>query len=96
MALTERIEEDSIEIKGEFRQMQVRTAVVIERDGVEISRMFHREVLNPDDDVNGRSELIRGLAGAAWTPEIKEKWNKRPRPNPDIPSPPRPPGPPTG
>ena len=37
MALTERTVEDKIEIVGDFKHIQVRTATVIERDGVEIA-----------------------------------------------------------
>jgi len=45
MALTERTEEDKIECVGPYRSIQIRTATVIERDGVEISRSFHRHAL---------------------------------------------------
>ena len=38
MALTEETVEDKIEVVGEFKHVQVRTATVIKRDGVEISR----------------------------------------------------------
>jgi hypothetical protein len=40
MALTEETVEDKIEIVGDFKHVQVRTATVIKRDGVEISRSF--------------------------------------------------------
>ena len=38
MAITKRTEEDKIEVVGEFKHIQVRTATVIEEDGVELSR----------------------------------------------------------
>ena len=45
MALTEETLEDKIEVVGDYKTVQVRTATVIKRDGVEISRSFHRHVL---------------------------------------------------
>ena len=37
MALTERFENDKIEVVGQYKAIQVRRATVIERDGVEVS-----------------------------------------------------------
>lgn len=45
MALTETTVEDKIEVVGDHKHVQVRTATVIARDGTEISRSFHRHVL---------------------------------------------------
>ena len=50
MALSERTVEDKIEIVGDYKHVQVRTATVIERDGVEISRSFSRHVVALTDD----------------------------------------------
>ena len=47
MALTESIEYDKIEVVGQYKAVQVRKATVIKRDGTEISRSFHRFVLDP-------------------------------------------------
>ena len=47
MALTEETVEDKIEVVGEYRHVHVRTATIIKRDGVEISRGFHRHSLAP-------------------------------------------------
>lgn len=74
MALTERTEEDQVEIVGEFRQIQVRTALIIEDGGVEISREFSRRVLPPDADVTGERQLVRDLAAGTWTQEVKDAW----------------------
>jgi len=46
MALTESTVEDRIEVVGDHKHVQVRTANVIARDGTEISRSFHRHVLS--------------------------------------------------
>ena len=55
MALTETIEYDNIEIVSQYKQVQVRKATVIKKDGVELTRSFNRFVLNPgtlDDSDN--------------------------------------------
>ena len=47
MALSESIEYDKIEVVGQYKQVQVRKATVIKKDGVELTRSFHRFVLDP-------------------------------------------------
>ena len=74
MALTERNTEDKIEVVGDFKVIQIRTATVIERDGEEISRSFHRHVCSPDQDVSGESTEVQSIAAAVWTDEIKAAW----------------------
>jgi hypothetical protein len=74
MALTERETEDKIEVVGDFKILQIRTATVIERDGEEISRSFHRHVCSPDQDVSGESAEVQAIAEAVWTDEIKAAW----------------------
>jgi len=74
MALTERTIEDKIEVVGDFKHVQVRTATVIERDGVEISRSFHRHVLAPGDDVSGESTEVQAICAAVHTDEIKAAY----------------------
>ena len=74
MALTERTVEDKIEIVGDFKHIQVRTATVIERDGVEISRSFSRHVIAPDADVSGESAEVQAIAAAVHTDEVKAAY----------------------
>ena len=47
MALTESIEYDKIEVVGQYKNVQVRKATVIKKDGTELTRSFERFVLNP-------------------------------------------------
>ena len=47
MALTETIEYDKIEVVGQYKQVQVRKATVIKKDGTELTRSFERFVLDP-------------------------------------------------
>ena len=74
MALTERTVEDKIEIVGDFKHIQVRTATIIERDGAEISRSFHRHVISPLDDVSSESAEVQAIAAAVHTDEVKAAY----------------------
>ena len=47
MALTESIEYDKIEVVGQYKNVQVRKATVIKKDGTELTRSFNRFVLDP-------------------------------------------------
>ena len=49
--LTERTVQDNIAVVGDYKHVQVRTATIIERDGVEISRGLSRHVVAPDADI---------------------------------------------
>jgi hypothetical protein len=75
MALTERTEEDKIEVVGPYKIIQVRTATIVERDGMELTRAFHRKALAPDADVSGESAEVQAIASAVWTQEIKDAYN---------------------
>tara|TARA_R100000654_G_C2664635_1_gene125200 strand:- start:57 stop:335 length:279 start_codon:yes stop_codon:yes gene_type:complete len=83
MALTEETLEDKIEVVGDYKAVQVRTATVIKRDGVEISRNFHRHVLQcstksgdswADTDISGESAEVQGICNAVWTDAIKTAY----------------------
>ena len=85
MALTERNENDKIEVVGQYKAVQVRTATVIEKDGVELTRSFHRHVLHPgtvgvgtdqltDTDISGEDADVQAICNAAWTDAVKESW----------------------
>ena len=47
MALTETIEYDKIEVVSQYKNVQVRKATVIKKDGTELTRSFERFVLDP-------------------------------------------------
>jgi hypothetical protein len=74
MALTEETVQDKIEIVGGFKHVQVRTATVIKRDGVEISRSFSRHVVAPDADITGESTEVQAVCNAVHTQAIKDAW----------------------
>jgi hypothetical protein len=74
MALTEETVQDKIEIVGDYKHIQVRTATVIKRDDVEISRSFSRHVVSPADDVSNESAEVQAIAAAVHTDEVKAAY----------------------
>ena len=85
MAITKELIEDKIEIVGEYKFIQIRTATVIKEDEVELTRSFHRRILDcvsseknedntwthTDTDVSGESAEVQGIATAVWTTTVK-------------------------
>ena len=76
MAITKRTEEDKIEVVGEFKHIQVRTATIIEEDGVELSRSFHRHVIAPDSDSSGESADVKAMVTQFHTDSVKAAYKK--------------------
>ncbi len=74
MALTEETVQDKIEIVGPYKHIQVRTATVIKRDGVEISRSFSRHVVAPDADISGESSQVQAICDVVHTDEVKAAY----------------------
>ena len=83
MALTETQVEDKIEVVGDYKHVQVRTANVIARDGTEISRSFHRHVLHcstktddtwGDTDISDQSTEVQAICNAVWTSAVKTAY----------------------
>ena len=70
MALTERTVVDKIEVL-ENGYIQVRTATVIEKDGVELTRSFHRHVRTPLCDCSNEDARVQAIAGVVHTPEVR-------------------------
>ena len=77
MALTEETIQDKIEIVGDYKMVQVRTATVIKRDGVEISRSYHRHIIEPSisaDDLANESAEVQAICNAVHTEAIKTAY----------------------
>ena len=80
MALTETQENDKIEVVRKWN-VQVRTATVIKKDGVELTRSFHRHVLVPgkldasdnlvETTISGEDADVQAICNAAWTTQVK-------------------------
>ena len=88
MALTKTTENDKIEVVNKWN-IQVIKATVIKEDDVELSRSFHRKVLNPgelkggdgsdkddlvDRDISGEDADVQAICNAAWTSQVKTDY----------------------
>ena len=69
MALLEKQIVDKVELV-QSNHIQVRTANIIEKDGTEIARAFHRHVLSPGADVTNEDPKVQAIANAVWTEEV--------------------------
>ena len=84
MALTKETSADKVEVVGQFKFVQVRTATVIKEDGVQISKSFTRKVLTPgvldpsqnlvNTDLSSETAEVRGICTSVWTDEIKAAY----------------------
>jgi len=84
MALTERFENDKIEVVGTYKAVQVRKATIIEKDGVELTRSFHRHALTcgslddsdnlVDTDISGEDADVQAICNAVWTTDVKNSY----------------------
>ena len=87
MALTKTQVEDKIEVVGDYKHIQIRTATIIKDDGTEISRSFHRKVLDPgvldgsdnlvNTDISGESAEVQGICNTVWTSTVKDAWKAK-------------------
>ena len=83
MALTETQENDKIEVVNKWN-IQVRTATIIKKDGVELTRSFHRKVIVPgtldasdnlvDTNISGEDADVQAICNAAWTSQVKADY----------------------
>jgi hypothetical protein len=69
MAFTER-SEHKIEIIPPYSILQCRRADIVEKDGVEVGRQYHRHVKNPGDDMTNECAEMQAVATALWTAEV--------------------------
>jgi predicted metal-dependent TIM-barrel fold hydrolase len=76
MALSEATMNDKIEVLhlAGYPVIQVRTATIISRDDVEISRNFHRHVLTPNADLSTEDADVVAIANTVFTDEAKAAY----------------------
>jgi hypothetical protein len=74
MALTKEIAVDKIEIVGDYKHVQVRTATRVLEDGVVLSSSYHRHVVAPDADISGESAEVQAICAAVHTDEVKAAY----------------------
>ena len=82
MALEKSFEYDC-EVRGPYTAVQVRKSTVIKDDGLEISRTYHRHVLQcrtktgdswGDTDISGEDASVQAVCNAVWTSDIKSAY----------------------
>ena len=74
MAITKETIQDKIEVVGDFKHIQVRTATVIKEDGKEISRSYHRHVVSPNDDITNESADVKAMVAQFHTDAVKKAY----------------------
>ena len=79
MALIEKQSIDKIEIV-ENNSIQIRTATIIEKDGIEIAKTYHRHVISPGDDITNQDVKVQAIAKAIWTEEVINNYKALSKP----------------
>ena len=74
MAITKETIQDKLEIVGDFRHIQVRTATIIKEDGKEISRSYHRHIVAPNSDSTNESADVKAMVAQFHTDAIKKAY----------------------
>ena len=77
MALTKTTTNDKIEVlhlAAGYPIVQVRTAIIIAEDDVELSRSFHRHVLTPDADLSAEDADVADICAAVFTTTAKAAY----------------------
>ena len=63
---TERVEY-KLEIIPPHSIIQCRQAAIVEKDGEEVGRSYHRHFVSPGDDLSGECDEVKAVAAALWT-----------------------------
>ena len=74
MSLTKEIGIDKIEVVGDYKMVQVRTATRVLEDGVVLSSSFHRHVVAPDADITGEDAEVQAICNAVHTDAVKAAY----------------------
>ena len=87
MAITKETQIGKIEVVGKYKSVQVRTDTVVLEDDVELTRKYHRHVLQPGTldsdenlvatDISGENAEVQAVCNAVWTDAIKLGWKNK-------------------
>ncbi len=87
MAITKETQIGKIEVVGKYKSVQVRTDTVIIEDGNELSRQYHRHVLNPGTldgsdnlvatNISGETAEVQAVCNGVWTDAVKLAWKNQ-------------------
>ena len=58
-------------------QIQLRTDTVILEGDVEISRLYHRGVLEPGQSITDQDARVQAIGQVVWTPEVVAEYRRR-------------------
>jgi len=92
MAIIKETVIDKIEVL-EMGQVQVRAATKIVEDGNELTRSFHRHVLEPsvknddtweDTDISSEDAKVQAICNATWTDEVKTAYQEMKDAQPNL------------
>jgi len=85
-SFTER-HEHQLEIIPPFSIIQCRRADIIEKDGAEVGKTYHRHVRTPGEDVSDDCPELQAVAAALWTPEVVAAYKAAQTPVAPVPAP---------
>ena len=74
MSLTKEVVVDKIEIVGDFKHVQVRTATRVIEDGNVLSSSFHRHVVAPGDDTTNETQEVQDVCAAVHTQAVIDAY----------------------
>lgn len=75
MALVKTETVDKIEVIGAFSIISVRTAKIIEDDGVEQARSYSRKTIAPGDSYAAEEDRVQDICRALHTDSIVSAYN---------------------
>jgi len=76
MALEKTLKNDKIEVvsQGNWSCVQVRTATIVSEDGAELSRSYHRHVVNPNADLSAEDADVAAICTTVFTQAVKDAY----------------------
>ena len=84
MAITKETQIGKIEVVGKYKAVQVRTDTVVIEDDVELTRKYHRHVLDcgtldasdnlVDTVITGEHAEVQAICSAVWTTTVKNAY----------------------
>ena len=84
MAITKEVIIGRIEVVGPHKHVQVRTDTILKEDETELSRSYHRHVLEcgtiladeswKDTDISGEDSQVQTICNTMWTQANKDSF----------------------
>ena len=76
MALEKTLKNDKIEVvsQGDWSCVQVRTATIVSEDDAELSRSYHRHVVNPNADLSAEDADVAAICTTVFTQAVKDAY----------------------